>query len=240
MTEMLTAVTHVVVEDENSDDSLAYGADIRSLRNLAIVALMVVAIIAVNRTSCWSTSILTGLLSNFPSSFIALVLGIPAGLFVARLSDEHRSRATRAEELLRTETQRRTVLRLLRGELKDAVTYFESKIQEVQVGGAAARSLRMPALSVELWTSISRSGDLRLIEDLDLLATIARAYRSIADVRDRESVYYTFLRTVGMTFIRQNASAPWIHQDDLVKIDPVALQVALAAVAAIDDSLGTR
>jgi hypothetical protein len=88
--------------------------------------------------------------------------------------------------------------------------------------------------------SISRSGDLRLIEDLDLLATIARAYRSIADVRDRESVYYTFMRTVGMTIIRQNASAPWIHQDDLVKIDPVALQVALAAVAAIDDSLGTR
>jgi hypothetical protein len=130
---------------------------------VAVVAgVLAVAVVVSAAAAAFDEAFLAGV----AATVIGLAIGIPATYVVGRIAADADRRA-----------RKRELLRAILQELQENETDLHRRIQDDQ------RGVVLPALSIEVWQAISNSGDLRHLQDVELLAEIARAYSHVAKTR---------------------------------------------------------
>ena len=207
--------------------------DSRAIRNLIVVAALIIVVGAFVSSKEAGTVLRTGILSNLPSALIAVVLGIPIALQINRAQTEHGRQAQEATRAARARLRKMQILAILETELREAETRLRDRCEEVVnpfsgATEASRRSIVMPMISDQFCQSIAQSGDLEYIEDPGLLDTLGTAYHFLAENRRLEQSYYE--RT--MRFGLDHAS---VSKAPLLVVDSLALRAVREAIGAVNE-----
>lgn len=107
------------------------------------------------------------------ATFTGVAGGVPVALLIGRLLDAERRRLA----ALAREGQRMRLLKTIQRDL------LENLAQLVERDRSEAT---IPYLRTDVWTTLSVSGELALVDDPDLLDVLARAYHRIATISELE------------------------------------------------------
>ncbi len=139
-------------------------------------------------------------IGNLIATIVALVGGIPVGLWIDRY-------IKRGEELSRVESDRRHELKIL-GLLKKELEYSFNNIFLPSRKGASANSVQLIPYKTDLWDAFCSSEEIKYIETPELLDEIASAYYIIKTAKYFETEAYHIFHSRGLpwaTSILQHA-----------------------------------
>jgi hypothetical protein len=171
-------------------------------------------------------ALINGLLSNLPSSLVAVICGVPIALWISGKSESERRDSESRTERERFTKRQIEILLLARRELDMNRKSVNDNLNMV-VGG---KGIAAPGPSVALWQSILSSGDTRYIANSDTLIWISEAYHAVKALIRVVDIYYQSIRFVGLATKPPNNS-------DLVNFSPTVIQSIDIALLAIDAQL---
>jgi hypothetical protein len=175
-----------------------------------------------------------GRITLFTFTLAAALLGVALGFYLG--SEAAKSAAPTTPVQTTTpgtiDAERaRKVLVLLQEELVENAKILKQQ-RELQHGGKADPSVTFQFVKNDLWRAIVNNGDIQAVRDLDLLQTIATAYRFIDEIRmlERQTIESTSLagisattketaRTLSVTLARTAALAEKSTVEAAVMID---------------------
>jgi len=156
---------------------------------------------------------------------VGLVAGVPLAIWLSRVeADAERGAAVE---------RRRMVLRVIGDELR------EDKEHLVAVQRDPQRELHLDRLRTESWRSLSASGELRWIDDVDLLAWTSLAYHRIEIVNRIEDAWLAFETNPTAHTIRWRDATPADSlRQHLVDFDREAIEAVNRALNLVLTALG--
>lgn len=185
----------------------------RAISFLTAVAALVVFVAASLKADV-ASDYMAGIRSNLPTALIAVVLGIPAGLWLNRISTQGATTRTAAQ-----------VKQAFKSDLTEVQKRLTTYVAVVQSGNE--RPLTMPFIGNDLWLAYSRSGELSNITDSALIGKLSNTYRLLASIGHAERELYAATRFQGMKTWDSRPSL----LTDLKNLDPPALQSVTDALA---------
>lgn len=159
-----------------------------------------------------------------------VLFGVPFAVWFYRLTEAERRKGETEE----AERRRDAVLSIIDDEVKRAGT----EICGDRYG--PPRELYYPLLPVEAWAALSASGELRWIEDANLLARIANAYHRIATINEVErsaAAFYNDPVTQSTGWADKNKTPGAELMRVLVDQDPKTIDAINDARSGINDVL---
>lgn len=156
---------------------------------IILIALVIVSINAFlytyNRyTSFYDIGFWQNTVSNFIATFFGLFFGIPIALWINHLQQESIDENEKLKSNEEARQRRKIILTSLRTELNgDYELLKDYPGYTITYKSFDWLYFFATAPSIEFWRSLSNSGELRWIEDADLLMHIAWAYHSIEQVK---------------------------------------------------------
>jgi len=195
----------------------------REARPLAVVIVIAAIAIAIGYTA----ALALGLdLTEYWTATIPTVVSVIAGIGVAWWGIRVANAVETAKDVAAATERRRDVLMVIQNEL-------DRSVRELRGDRAAMpREVVIPFLPTEAWRSLSASGELRWIDNPNLIAKIANAYHRIDATTTLERALFDFNNDPAR-FRTVPPGAPKPQQlltDALVDQDP-------KTIAAIDDAL---
>jgi hypothetical protein len=185
----------------------------RAISFLTAVAVLVVFVAASLKADV-AGDYMAGIRSNLPTALIAVIFGIPAGLWLNRIITQGAAAqiAAKVKEALKNDLT----------EVKDRLTNYIAVVQN-----GKQRPLSMPFTGNDLWLAYSRSGELSALTDGAMIANLSNTYRILASIGHAERELYAAMRLQGM---KTWDSRPALY-GDLNTLDPVALNLVTETLA---------
>jgi hypothetical protein len=111
--------------------------------------------------------------------------------------------------------------------------------RELRQGGNVDPSVRFQFVKNDLWRAVVNGGDIQAVQDLNLLNTIATAYRYIDELRllERRSIEATSISGTSIPGAREQQAAV---SSLLNKLAPLAEKSILEAVVQLDQKLKVK
>lgn len=188
-------------------------------------ALAAVAIVAV---SLWvgSGTFREGFMANFVATIAGIIAGVPIALALA----ERQRSADLETQAIDAGVRRVAVLRLLCDELAEDRDLLIGKTD-------GTRIVEVPFLRSDLWRALADGGELRWIDDVQLIGVIARAYQRVDTTTELERKYFDLTHdavAAAVTYApagRSPASRVLTYIVDQDERTMAALNVAIDALA---------
>jgi hypothetical protein len=173
-----------------------------------------------------------GAMGNLFATILGVVVGIPIALEISRRQQASSQAAVASERLVETSVRKRKVLTLLRSELLS--NRAKIVVTRGPIEHAKPREVSTAFLSDVLWIAFSDGGELRCVDDPDLLSRIAHAYHEIHSTIRLERLYMEALLFPGGKFSRAPEN---FYLESLTEKDMDLIQAVDMAVMAIDVQL---
>lgn len=181
-----------------------------------------------------SATFLDGAMGNLFATLLGVVVGIPIALELSRYQQTSALASAKHAEAAEGVNRKRSVLTHLRKELvsnRDQVLECRQPLSKSE-----KRSVLTNPLRYELWTVFSDSGELRYIDNPDLLAALAQAFHEVKATAQMERLllevsHFPGIRMQGSRHIDENL-IEYITNDD-----PHLLQSIENALARIENEL---
>jgi|GEM_PF-2101878 len=180
-------------------------------------------------------------LTLFTFTLIAALLGVALGYYLGAeaIGDREEDESFQAGTPARIDSNRgREVLVFLQDELVENARILKQQ-RELRQGGNVDPSVRFQFVKNDLWRAVVNGGDIQAVQDLNLLNTIATAYRYIDELRllERRSIEATSISGTSVPGAREQQSA---ISSSLNKLAPLAEKSILEAVVQLDQKLKVK
>lgn len=116
-------------------------------------------------------------MGNLFATLLGVLFSVPVALQLSRQQLREQEAAAQVAALKEVTDRKNTLLLHIRRELEENKKHFMACREPLTLGGK--RSVLTKPLRTELWSAFSDSGDLRFIENPELLATLAEAFYQI-------------------------------------------------------------
>lgn len=165
-------------------------------------------------------------LSNFMSTVAGVAVGVPVAVWLALRETRQAQAAAARAELRVAAARRRDVLRALKKELTENLETLAERTANPE------RTLAIPFLQDEVWAAMSDGGELRWIEDPDLLRQLARSYLFVRTNIFLERQLFEVLHYPGMMIQQGDPPEKRIgrYLSGLDKVVRAAMDEGLAAI----------
>ena len=175
-----------------------------------------------------SSSFAQDFLANLIATIIGVMLGVPTGLWlesrVESRTEQKRQQAVAQDRA----TRLRKLLTLIDNELSTNLEHVRyCRDQSLDLVTAVYLGSR---LTDELWSAISDAGELQLIEDLELMAAVSRAYSAIRELRFIGEKYFTAGDLIRMSGSLELSDFFSGYSSGLLSKSQESLQEALGAI----------
>lgn len=168
--------------------------------------------------------------SNFLATVAGIALGVPIAVWLTLREADELGKAARAQEEVRSAARRGEVLVAIRRELAENKTILGERSQD------GKRNLAVPFLQDEVWAAMSDGGELRWVNDPDLLRQVARAYVFVRTNIFLERRAFEIIHYPGMRIQGHDPEKRIL--DYLNNLDHVVTAAMDEAIAAIDSVVG--
>ncbi len=165
-----------------------------------VVGVLVISIVA---ATIWyfvkhfkSPTFVESTMGNLFATLIGVIVGIPIALYINRAQLETEEAASHAKQATEHKKRKETILSLLRAELQQNLQDLHERRKEIQAGGK--REVFVDPLRAEVWLALSDGGEIKWIDDLELLAHLAAAYHQIKNTIFLERKFLETLHFPGM------------------------------------------
>lgn len=125
-------------------------------------------------------------LSNYLATAAGVAIGIPTALALSAIQEKAADEKSQEKLTALKREQQMRILRLVQKEMLYNLQILENR-RDIQT--RVNPYLNYPGVKAELWNSLSSSGDLKWIDDLELLDVISSAYYQIRCILPLEIVY---------------------------------------------------
>lgn len=178
-----------------------------------------------------SATFVESTMGNLLATLVGVIVGIPIALSINRSQLATEEAANHAKQVAEHKKRKDTILSLLRTELQQNLQDLHERMKEMQTSGK--RAVFVNPLRDEVWGALSDGGEIKWIDDLDLLAHLAAAYHEIKNTIFLERKFLETLHFPGMRI--QAEKYPHDHLlDYLVATDTRIFGAIETAVRAID------
>ncbi|MCI0560678.1 MAG: hypothetical protein MN733_19510, partial [Nitrososphaera sp.] len=178
-------------------------------------------------------------LGNLLATLIGVVAAIPIGLEINRYTTEIQDQKSREADEGRRIDRLKWLLTLVKEELKLNASILTNLIRAQEDNDKAHNAY---GLKDDFWDSITASGDIRWIDDLDLLDQIGFAYYMLRRIRMLEEKYFDPGFNMAVSQMRPNQPDVQSYAGVAVvrivrELCPRALEKVNQAVTLIDEHL---
>lgn len=176
-----------------------------------------------------SPTFLEGAMGNLFATIIGVVVGIPIAIEISRYQQITADRTFQMKEEAAARSRKGKVLALVRKELISNRNQVLECRKPLENGGV--RSVLTSPLRVEIWSALSDSGDLKFLENPDLVAAIAQVYHQTRAMVRIESLLLDVYHFPGVRLqgseVHQKNLIEYLTNDDPRLLDSIALAIKL-------------
>lgn len=174
--------------------------------------------------------------ANFLSTVAGIFFSVPVSLWLAQREASDFEASARRREDAAAARRKRTILRLLRAEIQ---LNLDNMVERAPTPGIGPREHIIPFLRRSVWDALSDGGELRWVDDPELLGSLSNAYHWIGTNAYLERKHYEAVLTEDFR-VAYPKKPREIVEGHLVKTDPfvkAAMDVAMQQLnAELDES----
>jgi hypothetical protein len=175
-------------------------------------------------------------MGNLFATIVGVGVGIPIALEINRYQQASQDKAAQEERTRVANERKKRVLEMIRKELHLTKDDLLDRGNKIATGGQ--RHVRLYPLRDNLWVAFLNGGELRYINNPDLLASITEAYFAVRASNAIEKLIIDSSMLPQYSMAGQK-SARDHFLDKLAEMDPDVLQTAHDAISKIDAELAS-
>lgn len=175
-----------------------------------------------------------GAMGNLFATILGAVTGIPIALEINRRQQSAQSEAHEASLKFEESSRKQKVLSLIRKELDQNKTAIIRRRGPIETGGK--RSVETHPLRDELWIAFSDSGELKHVDNPDILSALSNAYHHIRANIHLERSFMNAALFPGLRVVQTKTTEDTILEY-ITTVDAELLAALNQAISSVDSAL---